>query len=140
MRGLVGGLGIVCLFFALTRLSLGECTVLVFTMPIITLVFSRVFLGEQLDVIDEIFALLCLCGIVLVAKPHLIFAPGMSVEVKSRLLGACGAIAAALAQASIYIIIRKMGASVHYMMNVQYLGLVCALIAPIGTTPPPSPP
>eukprot|EP00188_Purpureofilum_apyrenoidigerum_P004432 Plantae.Rhodophyta-Purpureofilum_apyrenoidigerum.ctg5016.p1 GENE.Plantae.Rhodophyta-Purpureofilum_apyrenoidigerum.ctg5016~~Plantae.Rhodophyta-Purpureofilum_apyrenoidigerum.ctg5016.p1 ORF type:complete len:359 (-),score=41.05 Plantae.Rhodophyta-Purpureofilum_apyrenoidigerum.ctg5016:150-1226(-) len=132
MRGVVGGVGMILLFFALTKLSLGECTVLVFTMPIFTIVFSRIFLGEPLDVIDEAFGLLCLCGIALIAKPHMLFNPELSKAAKDRFTGTCAALAAALAQASIFIIIKSMGGRVHYMMNVQYLGLVCALIAPIG--------
>jgi len=132
MRGLVGGVGVIFLFFSLTKLSLGECTVLVFTMPIFTIVFSRIFLGEPLDVVDEAFGLLCLCGIALVAQPHMLFDPNFSQAARDRLFGACAALAAALAQASIFIIIKSMGGRVHYMMNVQYLGLVCALISPIG--------
>uniref|UniRef100_A0A7S2ZLY8 EamA domain-containing protein n=1 Tax=Rhodosorus marinus TaxID=101924 RepID=A0A7S2ZLY8_9RHOD len=133
IRALAGGFGVVCLFYSLSLLSLGECTVLIFTMPIFTLIFSRIFLGEKVEVVDGFFGVLCLCGIALVAKPHLLFAHEVTHEMKKRLFGTGAAILAALAQASIYIVIKKMGVSVHYMMNVMYLGILGIVLAPIGT-------
>lgn len=46
-RGLYGSIAILLYFFAITRLPVGEATLLNYTSPLFTLIFAMLFLGER---------------------------------------------------------------------------------------------
>ncbi|XP_020899867.1 solute carrier family 35 member G1-like, partial [Exaiptasia diaphana] len=54
-------------------MPLGDATVLIFTSPVFTAIFGRIFLKERLHWIYSILLVLCLAGVTLIARPTFIF-------------------------------------------------------------------
>ncbi len=120
-RGLAGFGGLICFFWAVTKLPLADVTVIHFTNPVFTAIFAALFLEERIGRAETAGLALSLAGLVLVAQPSFLFGGASSgldlVAVGVALLGALFAAAA-------YTVVRKLGETEHHLMVVFYFPLV----------------
>ena len=72
-RGLIGFGGILCFFYALTRLPLAETTVIAYTSPVFTAILAALFLKETLRAKEIAGLVLSLTGVLFVAQPAFLF-------------------------------------------------------------------
>jgi len=107
----------------MTLLPLGDASSLIFTSPIVTFLLARVFLKEHIDRIDVSCAFVCFIGVAFVAIPSFLFvnesrtsisnvtANGVANDAQDaqRSLGILTALLAALASATAYVCVRKLG-------------------------------
>lgn len=140
LRGCFGGVGLVCLFKALSLLPVGPCICIFFIGPIFTMILSNITLGERVTVGEIAAAFISLFGIVLVAQPSTGFDAvaldgfvgifGISQHVAGALLALAGAALSACA----YVTVRSLGKGIHFMLSVLSLGVVSGTIAifPLG--------
>ncbi|KAI9221786.1 hypothetical protein BC828DRAFT_380152 [Blastocladiella britannica] len=140
-RGLTGALGLGSYFYAVIHMDLGEATVLFFTGPAITAVLAHWYLKEPLTRMDLLASSACLVGVVLVARPAVLFGSGSTYQVllpdpaadddptdwTGRPLAVAAALFAALMSAVSLIIVREMGRAAHAMVQVTYHGGMAAL-------------
>jgi drug/metabolite transporter (DMT)-like permease len=121
LRGLVGSLTLVCVYFAITRLPLAEATVLQYLYPVITAALAVYFLKESLHWTLLLSIVLSFSGVLLIARPGLLFgelATDLSyVAVLAALLGAFGSAVA-------YVLVRKLSQTEDPSVIVFYFPLI----------------
>ncbi|KAF9585482.1 hypothetical protein BGW38_002172 [Lunasporangiospora selenospora] len=145
-RGLAGSFGLAFFFYALSVMPLADATVIFFLGPVFTAILGRIVLKEPFTPLDALASTVTMIGVVLVAKPSMLFpAPpsggdsdaGAMILLKEEadrrsygvLAGVCGAMCSAVA----YNIVRKIGKQgAHSMQHVTYFGAVSCVISIIG--------
>jgi drug/metabolite transporter (DMT)-like permease len=120
LRGALGFVALTCFFFALTHLPLADATVLHFTNPILTSFLAAFFLRERLRRVELLGGLVCLVGVVLVARPSFVFGHASGLDPLADGIALTGATFSALA----YVTVRKLGASEDPAVVVFYFALV----------------
>ena len=73
VRGLLGCVGLHCYYFALTALPLAEATVIQFLNPVIVAALAPFVLGERPGSRDVLGTLAGFAGVLLIARPAVIF-------------------------------------------------------------------
>jgi drug/metabolite transporter (DMT)-like permease len=121
LRGLLGFAALSSLYYALVHLPLADATVLQYTNPVWTALFAVWVLGERMRRREAALVLTSLLGVVLVARPSVLFggeASGLDmVAVAVALLGA-------MFSAAAYVTVRKLGRTEHPLVIVFYFTLV----------------
>jgi len=121
IRGGLGFAGLSCVFAAVTHLPLAEATVLQYLHPAITALLAAFFLGEALTVRLMIATATSLVGVVLVARPSVVFgADAASLDP----LWVAVAIAGAAFSAAAYVVVRRLGQREDPLVIVFYFPLV----------------
>ncbi|MCX6113553.1 MAG: DMT family transporter [Proteobacteria bacterium] len=69
LRGLLGGAALLCSFYAISKIKLGEVSVLYQLSPVFISVFAHLMLGEKLPRFFYLLLILSLAGCILVIKP-----------------------------------------------------------------------
>ena len=69
LRCVIGSIAMMCNWFIVTQLPLGDATVIVFTAPVFTIFVARVTLKEYMSVAQIICVMFSSIGVVLVARP-----------------------------------------------------------------------
>ena len=138
LRGLFGVLGLTAFFYAITRLDLADATVLHYTNPLFTAVIAAVALGESFRGRHALALLICLAGVVFVARPPIIFGGASTLPADGVLAALLGAVAAAAA----YVTVRALGRRESPYVVVLYFPLVAVpLVTPFAVLAwvPPTP-
>jgi drug/metabolite transporter (DMT)-like permease len=121
MRGAVGSLTLICVYYAITELPLAEATVLQYLYPVITTVLALFFLKERLHWTLILSIILSFSGVLLVVRPGFLFgdvAPDLPYfAVLAGLLGACGSAVA-------YVLVRNLSQTEHPSVIVFYFPLI----------------
>ncbi|KAF9557944.1 hypothetical protein EC968_007339 [Mortierella alpina] len=151
-RGLAGSCGLACFFYALSVLPLADATVIFFLGPVFTAILARIVLKEPFTPLDALASTVSMIGVVLVAKPSVLFPPQPDLggpddqlgplsglllmlqqrekEHDHRLLGALAAVGGAMCSAVAYVIVRKIGKEgAHSMQHVTYFGVVSCVLS-----------
>ncbi|OFZ48259.1 MAG: hypothetical protein A2381_08475 [Bdellovibrionales bacterium RIFOXYB1_FULL_37_110] len=99
-RGIFGGLGLLTFFYTISKMKLGDASILLQMAPVFVILFARVFLKEPIPKSFYLIILLALTGAIFVIKPtfeNLISFPAIT------------GISSAVFAAAAYISIRKLG-------------------------------
>ncbi|KAJ1926082.1 hypothetical protein IWQ60_004094 [Tieghemiomyces parasiticus] len=131
LRGTTGAVGLACYFYGLTHLPLADATVIFFTGPVFTAILAHFALHERFTHVDRVAATLSMFGIVLVAKPSFLFGVSHLPDdiLFGRLLAVLACLAGAVLSAMGYVIVRKVGRDVHYLVHVIYFGGISTLVS-----------
>ncbi len=120
-RGLAGFLGLLCIFYALTKLPLADATVLQYTNPVFTAILAALFLKEAMDRREALGLVFSLGGVVLVAQPSFLFGVATdSLDLFAVGIALLGAAFAAIA----YVTVRQLRETEHHLVVVFYFPLV----------------
>ncbi len=120
-RGLAGFLGLLCIFYALTKLPLADATVLQYTNPVFTAILAALFLKEAMDRREALGLVFSLGGVVLVAQPSFLFGVATdSLDLFAVGIALLGAVFAAIA----YVTVRQLRETEHHLVVVFYFPLV----------------
>ncbi len=108
IRGALGFAGLSCVYGAVTHLPLAEATILQYLYPAITALLAGVFLGEAISRRIIAATAASLAGVLLVARPTLLFG-GVAPPLDPLWVGVamCGAACSAAA----YVVVRKLSQS-----------------------------
>ena len=137
-RGVLGFIGLCCFYYALTHMPLGDVTVIQYTNPALTALIASAWLGERVGRQHALGVLVCLVGVVWVARPPALFGGPWAFE--GLALGA--ACAGALVSSVAYTTVRALSGKAPPMVVVFYFPLVAtpaaiALSAPYLSWPTP---
>ncbi len=138
LRGLLGFGALLCLYSALPRLPLAEATLIQYMNPIFVTVLAIPILGERVGRSSLIALAIAFGGLILVAKPALLFGVGDALDPVGVGLGLTAALLSSLA----YISVRKLVQTEERMVIVLYFPLVSAplaLLLVLGSYVPPTP-
>lgn len=120
-RGVLGFSAVACFFYALTHLPLAEATVIQYTNPVWTAVIAAVLLSERLKLVETVGVAASLAGVVLVARPEVLFA-GATAGLDPVAVGV--ALSGSVLSASAYVTIRSVGVDEHPYVIIFYFALI----------------
>ncbi|XP_019901873.2 solute carrier family 35 member G1 isoform X2 [Esox lucius] len=127
MRGFVGSNAMILLFYAVQQMPLADATVIMFSNPVFTALLAWIFLKEKCTIWDCVFTVFTLAGVIMIARPPFIFGArveGIEGDYTSHLKGTIAAFGGAVGAACTFVILRKMGKSVHYFLSVWYYAVI----------------
>ncbi|KAI7875994.1 hypothetical protein K492DRAFT_210625 [Lichtheimia hyalospora FSU 10163] len=136
LRAVIGSLGLILFFYSLVHLSLTEATVLFFLGPAFTVVLLSILFNDPFTVFDGFCSVLCVVGVVLLSQPHHLFgkqtiSSSEQEHDRKRTIAIVCALLGALMSAAAYVVVRKVGKGIHFMVHVFYAGVVAAVISPL---------
>lgn len=121
LRGLFGFLGLSCFYYGLVHLPLAEATVIQYTNPILTALLAALVLGERFHPVLGAGLLLGFAGIVLIARPAMLFGGAAAgLDPFAVLVGFGGAVFSACA----YVAVRRLSKLEHELVIIFYFPLV----------------
>ncbi|KAF5287174.1 hypothetical protein FQR65_LT12303 [Abscondita terminalis] len=134
LRSFTGTAALMLSFYAFRHMPLADASVIVFSVPVFTTVFARMFLKEPCGIFSVFSVILTLIGVVFITRPPLLFsetvdALGNSTE-KSGIWGAVAAFSATLFGATAYVLLRALK-GIHFsviMTNFGSFALVQCLL------------
>jgi drug/metabolite transporter (DMT)-like permease len=124
LRGLLGFGALSCFYYAVVHLPLADATVIHFTNPVYTAFIAAMVLGERVGVSEAVLGVFSLGGVVMVARPALIFGGTNMLAPGAVLVGLCGA----LFSASAYVTVRRLRREPPTLV-VFYFAMVCTLLS-----------
>ncbi|MFQ5570617.1 MAG: DMT family transporter [Rhodothermales bacterium] len=122
-RGLAGFMGLLCVFYSLTKLPLADATVIQYTNPVLTAILAALFLKESIGRREFLGLLSSMTGVILVAQPSFFF--GATAH-RLDLFAVGIALAGAAFSAIAYTTVRKLRETEHHLVVVFYFPLVAA--------------
>ncbi|KAK7123078.1 hypothetical protein R3I94_020003 [Phoxinus phoxinus] len=134
LRGFLGSNAMILLYYAVLQMPLADATVIMFSNPVFTSLLAWIFLKERCTILDVVFTVFTLTGVILIARPPFLFGgelSGIEGDYTNHIKGTSAAFAGAVGAACTMVILRKIGKSVHYYLSVWYyavLGLVECII------------
>ncbi|XP_028287955.1 solute carrier family 35 member G1 [Parambassis ranga] len=134
LRGFIGSNAMILLFYAVQQMPLADATVIMFSNPVFTSLLAWIFLKEKCTLWDCLFTVFTIAGVILIARPPFLFGErlrGIEGNYASHIKGTIAAFAGAIGAAFTFVVLRKMGKSVHYYLSVWYyavIGLIECLI------------
>ncbi|KAI9095874.1 hypothetical protein DFS34DRAFT_705447 [Phlyctochytrium arcticum] len=136
-RGTAGATGLALYFYTIVNMPLGDGMTIFFTGPAFTAVLARLTLKEPLTSLDMVASLACLSGVALVSRPEFLFGPHpisvlAGINSGNHHLAALAALGGALMSSVAYCLVRKIGTSVHFMVQVVYFGGMSTLLSSFG--------
>ncbi len=123
-RGVLGTIGLVCFFWAVTEMPLADATVIFYTNPVFVGIWAALFLGERLHRIDVLGAIASLVGVALIARPTFLFGGESPLELTQVLVALTAAFVASMA----YTLVRKLGETEEPIVVVFWFPLVATPI------------
>ncbi|XP_019358151.1 PREDICTED: solute carrier family 35 member G1 [Gavialis gangeticus] len=131
----LGSSAMILLYYAFQVMPLADATVITFSSPVFTSLLAWIFLKEKYSLWDLLFTFFTITGVVLIARPPFLFGSivtGIEGSYTNHLKGTIAAVTSAVSAASTFVILRKMGKSVHYFLSIWYyavIGLIECIIA-----------
>ena len=126
VRGTLGSISLMCFFYSILHLPLGEATLIQNMNPIFATVLAAFLLREHLRVAEVVCLVTSLFGVVFIAQPQALFGvaatPESPIEIGIALAGA-------LASGTAYTLVRKMRHTEHPLVVVFYLPLLSVPIS-----------
>ena len=120
LRGFLGTLALVCIFYAIRNMPLSISTVIQYTYPIFISIFAGIFINEKITR-NIIFALIIAwIGILVILNPSQLSNINVEIEIISILIAFLGAICTALA----YVTVKKLSFSENIYVIIEYFPLV----------------
>jgi drug/metabolite transporter (DMT)-like permease len=124
LRGVLGFASLSCFYYAIVRLPLADALVIQFTNPVFTALVAALLLDEHIGLIETLLVLASLGGVVIVARPALLFGGEGALDPVAVGVGLLGAILSA----SAYVTVRRLREEPP-MLIVFYFAAVSALLA-----------
>lgn len=126
LRGAVGTVALMCVYYAVTTLPLAEATILQYVHPVFTALLGVLFLKERVQGATMICIALCLFGLGLMVQPNM--ANSMTehaLPLHSVLIALLGAFGSSIA----YVIVRKLSQTEDSSVIIFYFPLVALPIS-----------
>src|SRR5688572_19292011 len=126
VRGTLGSISLICFFYSILHLPLGEATVIQNMNPVFATVLAAMILKEHLRAAEVVCLVASLVGVVFIAQPTIVFGvdtmPTPPLDIAIALMGA-------LASGAAYTLVRKMRSTEHPLVVVFYLPLLSVPIS-----------
>jgi len=151
-RGFFGFIGLFGIYYTLQFLSLSDSIVLTFLAPLCTAIGGSILLKERFRNGEALAGMVCLLGVVLIARPPFIFGSddhpnekdlGAVIEngvtAEQRMAAVCVSLIGVIGAAGAFISIRAIGKRAHPLHNMVYFSfwsIVVSSVALIATRTP----
>lgn len=111
LRGLIGTIALICVFYAVTVLPLAEATLLQYLYPIFTTLLAFVFLKEGIQRSALVCIFLSLTGLLIMVQPAFLFGTVAGNHEPLPFLGVASALLGALGSGTAYVVVRRLSDS-----------------------------
>lgn len=133
LRSFTGTVSLMLSFYAFRHMPLADASVIVFSVPVFTAIFARMFLKEPCGIFNIFSVILTLIGVVLITRPPMVFGDAIDSlgdsEEHTEIWGAVAAFSATLFGANAYVLLRALK-GIHFsviMTNFGCFALVMCL-------------
>lgn len=135
LRSFTGTAALMLSFYAFRHMPLADASVIVFSVPVFTGIFARMFLKEPCGLFSIFSIILTLIGVVLITRPPILFSEtvnslGNSSE-RAEIWGAVAAFSATLFGANAYVLLRALK-GIHFSVIMTNFGafalVMCVLV------------
>ncbi|KLN66685.1 membrane protein [Vibrio sp. VPAP30] len=120
VRGTVGTIALMCVYYAVTTLPLAEATILQYVHPVFTALLGVLFLKERIQSSTIICIAFCLAGLWLMVQPTMSEGPSSELPLISIVTALFGAFGSSIA----YVIVRALSQSEDSSVIIFYFPLV----------------
>ena len=120
LRGLLGTLALVCIFYAIRNMPLSISTVIQYTYPIFICIFACIFISEKITRNIIIALIIGWIGILVILNPNQLSNVNVEIENISISVAFLGAICTALA----YVTVKKLSLTEDVYVIIEYFPLV----------------
>ncbi len=120
LRGILGTLALICIFYAIRNMPLSISTVIQYTYPIFISIFAGIFINEKINR-NIVFALITgWIGILVILNPSQLSNINVEIENVSISIAFLGAICTALA----YVTVKKLSFTENVYVIIEYFPLI----------------
>ncbi len=128
LRGLLGTIALVCIFYAIRNMPLNISTVIQYTYPIFISIFAGILINEKITKNVVIATLIGWLGILIILNPYQLSSLNIELEIFALLIAFLGAISTSLA----YITVKKLSLTEDIYIIIKYFPLVSLItLSPI---------
>ena len=120
LRGLLGTIALVCIFYAIKNMPLNISTVIQYTYPIFIAMFAGILIKEKITKNIIIASLIGWLGILIILNPYQLSSLNVELNKLTVLIAFLGAISTALA----YITVKKLSLTEDIYVIIKYFPLV----------------
>ena len=136
LRGFLGTLALICIFYSIRNMPLNISTVIQYTYPIFISIFAGIFINEKLS--KNIFFALTLgwIGILIILNPYKLYSLNIEIDNFALIAAFTGSICTSLA----YISVKKLSKTEDIYIIIKYFPLISVIllspiVIPIWITP-----
>ena len=123
LRGLLGTLALICIFYAIRNMPLSISTVIQYTYPIFISIFAGIFINEKITKNTVLSLILGWLGILVILNQSQLANINVEIEKLSIFIAFFGAISTAFA----YITVKKLSATEDIFIIIKYFPLVSVI-------------
>ena len=123
LRGILGTVALVCIFYAIRNMPLSISTVIQYTYPIFISIFAGIFINEKITKNTVLSLILGWLGILVILNQSQLANINVEIEKLSIFIAFFGAISTAFA----YITVKKLSASEDIFIIIKYFPLVSVI-------------
>ena len=128
LRGLLGTIALVCIFYAIKNMPLNISTVIQYTYPIFISMFAGILIKEKINKNIIIASLTGWLGILIILNPYQLSSLNVDLNKVTVLIAFLGAISTALA----YITVKRLSVTEDIFIIIKYFPLVSVItLSPI---------
>ena len=134
LQGVTGVTAISLSVYSLKNMPIGDARTIICTAPVYTALLGRIFLKESITKYDVIATMLCLGGVVLIAKPTFLFGSlSEGSSTKQEWFPAVMAVISSIFVACTLVLVRKVSQEVSARVVVFYLAVVGSIVSLCAT-------
>jgi len=120
VRGTVGTLALMCVYYSVTTLPLAEATILQYVHPVFTALLGVLFLKERVQSSTMVCIAFCLAGLMVMVQPSI----NSNVDYELPLFSVTTALIGAMGSSIAYVIVRKLSQTEDSSVIIFYFPLV----------------
>ena len=128
LRGILGTIALVCIFYAIKNMPLNISTVIQYTYPIFIAMFAGILIKEKISKNIIIASIIGWLGILIILNPYQLSSLNIELNKLTILIAFLGAISTALA----YITVKKLSLTEDIFIIIKYFPLISVItLSPI---------
>ncbi len=128
LRGILGTIALVCIFYAIRNMPLNIATVIQYTYPIFISIFAGILINEKITKNVVIASLIGWLGILIILNPYQLSSLKIELDKFVLLIAFLGAVSTSLA----YITVKKLSLTEDIFIIIKYFPLVSVItLSPI---------
>ena len=128
LRGILGTIALVCIFYAIKNMPLNISTVIQYTYPILISIFAGILINEKINKNLIIASIIGWLGILIILNPYQLSSLNIELDKFTVLIAFLGAISTALA----YITVKKLSSTEDIFIIIKYFPLISVItLSPI---------
>ena len=124
LRGILGTIALVCIFYAIKNMPLNISTVIQYTYPIFISIFAGILINEKITKKIIIASLAGWLGILIILNPYQLSILDIQLDKLTVLIAFLGAISTSLA----YITVKKLSVTEDIFIIIKYFPLISLII------------